>query len=134
MNFFVGKAEYIDKTQEYFWEIVLESHSLVDSVLQIEKRLSQEFPQDQQYCFEDRLNQTIRTQCTAYARAYDNAMRGMVETRMQDAVEALGNIWYSAWVDAGQPDLTGEIVLLEEMIDEELEQQYRRGEAKGREH
>jgi hypothetical protein len=133
-DFFVGKAEYIDETQDYFWDIVLESHSLVDSVLQIEKRLSLEFPQDQQYCFEDRLNQTIRTQCRAYARAYDEAMRGMVEERMRDAVEALGNTWYSAWVDAGQPDLTREIVLLEEMIDEDLEQRYRSGEAKGREH
>ena len=30
----------------------------------------------------------------------------MIEKRMQDAILALGNIWYSAWIDAGQPDLS----------------------------
>jgi len=32
-------------------------------------------------------------------------MDGMVETRMQDAIHAIGSFWMSAWIDAGQPDL-----------------------------
>jgi hypothetical protein len=30
----------------------------------------------------------------------------MVERRMRDAILAFGSIWYTAWVDAGQPDLS----------------------------
>jgi len=29
----------------------------------------------------------------------------MVERRMQKAVLAVGSIWFTAWVDAGQPNL-----------------------------
>lgn len=29
----------------------------------------------------------------------------MVERRMRTAILAVGSYWYSAWVDAGQPDL-----------------------------
>jgi hypothetical protein len=32
-------------------------------------------------------------------------MNGMVERRMRAAILAVGSIWYTAWVDAGQPDL-----------------------------
>ncbi len=104
-DLFTGKADYIDNPKEYFWEIVLTSHRLVDSVLSIEKRLSRTFPEDQQYCFDERLNRTIRTQCEAYARAYQEAMNGMVENRMRSTIHAVASCWYTAWVDAGQPDL-----------------------------
>lgn len=29
----------------------------------------------------------------------------MVQKRMRSAILAVGSYWYSAWVDAGQPDL-----------------------------
>jgi hypothetical protein len=32
-------------------------------------------------------------------------MKGMVERRMRAAILSVGSYWYSAWVDAGQPDL-----------------------------
>jgi hypothetical protein len=103
-DFFVGKAVYISNPAEFFWNTVLESNALVDSVLMIERRLRQEFPSDQQYCFDDRLDATVRTQCREYAWAYQQQMNGMVEQRMRQAVRAIGSAWYSAWVDAGQPD------------------------------
>ena len=31
---------------------------------------------------------------------------GMIERRMREAIIAVGSIWYTAWVDAGQPDLS----------------------------
>ena len=104
-DFFVGPAVYWEQPQDVFWETVLTSHLLVDSVLQIERRLSEQFPRDQQYCYEERLDNTIRTQCAEYARAYHEAMKGMVEERMRRSVLAIGSSWYTAWVNAGQPDL-----------------------------
>src|SRR5690606_35630243 len=85
-DFFVGKAVYISNPSEFFWNTVLESNALVDSVLVIERRLRAEFPSDQQYCFDDRLDATVRTQCREYARAYQQQMNGMVEQRMRQAV------------------------------------------------
>ena len=104
-DFFVGKAQYIQSPRDYFWNIVLSSHRLVDEVLQVEKELSRTFPPDQQYCFEERLGATVRTQCRAYAEAYRQRLAGQVERRMRAAILAVSSSWYTAWADAGQPDL-----------------------------
>lgn len=104
-SFLVGKAEKIDKPLTYFWKIVKESHDLLEDVLDIEKELTQTYPDDQQLCYDERLDRTIRTQCPEFARAYHERLNGMVEARMQDAIHAIGSVWFSAWVDAGQPKL-----------------------------
>ena len=136
-DFFVGKAEYIKDPVEYYWNIVLESHRLVYDVLDIEKALSKSFPEDQQYCFEERMERTIRTYCTDYARAYADAMKGMVERRMRESIQSIGSAWYTAWVDAGQPtfeDVRGTLTPAEQAAFERLEREFRLGGAKGRVH
>ncbi len=137
-DFFVGKASYFENKRSNFWKIVLDSHSYVDSVLLIEKKMSLTFPSDQQYCFDDRLGLTIRTQCRDYARAYSNRMQDMVQQRMQASIQSVGSAWLTAWIDAGQPDISKFLLALpsaEEIKDEEnLEKAYKSGSIKGREH
>ncbi len=136
-DYFVGKANYIEDKQAYFWDVVLKSHSLVDSVLLIEKELSKSFAQDQQYCYDDRGNVLTRTYCKEYARAYSERMGGMVEERMRNAILAIGSSWYTAWVDAGQPDLPGFGVDEQEIKtkeDLEVEKAFEAKKIKGRQH
>jgi len=136
-DFFVGRAEYIEDKTEYFWNIVLESHSHVEDVLGIEKSLVESFPEDKQFCFDERNEFTVRIQCREFAKAYSNKMKGMVEARMVASVKALGNAWYTAWVDAGQPDLNflnNEMSEADKKEIEELEDSFRKGEIKGRTH
>ena len=102
----VGRAEYIEDVQEYSWDIIRHSHSLVDSVLGVEKRLSHTFTNYLQFCFEDTEVSTVRVQCEEYSRAYHDALGGMVEVQMRGSIKAVGSIWLSAWADAGQPDIT----------------------------
>ncbi len=102
---FVGKAEYIDDPKTLIWETILKSNSLVDSVLNVEKRLVEQFPKDQQQCFEERLDRTVSIQCEAFTRVFDKEMNGMVEERFVKTIHTLGSLWYTAWVDAGQPNL-----------------------------
>jgi len=137
-NSYVGKAAYIENPKDYFWDIVLTSHSYVDSVLAIEKRLSQTFPSDQQFCYDQRLGQTVRIQCQEYAAAYREAMGGMVESRWRATIKSIGSSWYTAWIDAGQPDLLKitqeKIPEREKELEEELDAAYRTGLPKGRKH
>lgn len=105
-DFFAGKADYIKDPQSFFWKIVYDSHQLLPAILEGEKWLSETFPKDNQFCYDERLGQTVRIQCREYARAYHDQMRGMVEERMRNAIQAIGSAWYTAWVNAGQPDLT----------------------------
>jgi len=103
-DYFTGPAAYIDDPSEFFWDIVLSSHMLLDQVLSGEKELAISYPSDRQYCYEERLGQMVRTQCEAYAKAYHEQQAGQVEARMRASILAVGSAWYTAWVDAGSPD------------------------------
>jgi hypothetical protein len=105
-SFFIGKADYIKNTADFFWKRVSESGAAADTVLSCERQLSNTFPGDQKYAFEDRNGKVIRQYSSAYARAYNDLMKGMVERRMRSSIYAVASFWYTAWVDAGQPNLT----------------------------
>jgi len=104
-SFFVGGAQYIDKPLQRAWQIVGHTYSLVDSVLLIEAQLNRKFAQNRKYVFERRNKLIIRTYSKTYSKAYHKALNGMVEKQMRASVILIGSFWYTAWVDAGQPNL-----------------------------
>lgn len=104
-DFWVGKAEYIADKQAFFWKTVMDSYALVDSVLEVEKALSEEWPPDKRFCVEWRNGVQVSLPCADYSRAYHDRLGGMVERRMRQSILAVSSIWYTAWVDAGRPDL-----------------------------
>ncbi|MGB8194817.1 MAG: zinc dependent phospholipase C family protein [Chitinophagaceae bacterium] len=104
-DFFIGKADYIASPGNFIWQRVLESAAAADSVLRIEKTLSQSFPPDKRFAFETRNNVVVKQYSTAYTLAYNNQLRNMVERRMRQSIYCVASFWYTAWVNAGQPDL-----------------------------
>jgi hypothetical protein len=104
-DFFIGKADYIKNPGDFIWQRVLESAAAADTVLLFEKELSKTFPADQKFSFEERNGVTIRQYSSAFTKAYDAMLNGMVERRMQQSIYAIASFWYTAWVNAGQPDL-----------------------------
>lgn len=104
-NFFIGKADYIEHPLNYAWARVLESARAADSVLSFEKALSKKFSPDQKYSFENRNGVVIRQYSTAYTLAFNNMLNGMVERRMKLSIYSVASFWYTAWLNAGQPDL-----------------------------
>jgi hypothetical protein len=106
-DFFVGKATYIKDPGEFIWARVLESAKASDSVLLFEKELTKQFSDDQKYAFEQRNNTVIRQYSSAFSIAYNKKLNGMIERRMRQSISAVASFWYTAWVNAGQPDLKG---------------------------
>lgn len=104
-DFFIGKAVFIKNPAEFIWSRILESAAAADTVLQLEKELSQQFPADGKFSYEERNGVTVRQYSSAYSNAYDDRLRGMIERRMQQSIFAVASFWYTAWVNAGQPDL-----------------------------
>lgn len=105
-DFFIGKAGYIQNPGGFIWKRVLESAAASDTVLRVEKELSKDFPSDQKFSFENRNGILIRQYSSGYTKAYDERLKGMVERRMRQAIYAVASFWYTAWVNAGQPDLS----------------------------
>jgi len=103
-DFFVGKAEYVPNPLQAAWKAVRDSHELVNAVLAEEKRLTEKMG-DKKYAFETKGRQTVKVYAPAFAAAYHRTLQGMVEQRMRAAIKMVGDLWFTAWVDAGQPDL-----------------------------
>ncbi len=104
-DFLIGKARYIPNMESFTWNIILESAGAVDSVLKIEKQVSASLPATAKYGFEWRNQQVVRQYAAGYTRAYNQALKGMVERRMRQAIQAVADCWYTAWINAGQPSL-----------------------------
>jgi len=103
-DFFVGRSSYVDNPQLEAWRAIEASHREVDSVLLQEKRLSAKFG-DKKYAYETKGKQTVRVYSVEYSKAYHALLANMVEQRMRAAIKMTGDFWFTAWVDAGQPDL-----------------------------
>ncbi|QHT66664.1 S1/P1 Nuclease [Rhodocytophaga rosea] len=104
-DFFSGTATYLTDTQETAWQSVAGSHMALDSVLRFEKELTKQFAEDKKYSFEQRGNITVRVYSQAFSKAYHRMLAGQVERRMKASIKMVSDFWYTAWVDAGQPDL-----------------------------
>lgn len=137
-DFFIGKAEYIKDPGVFIWNRVLESALAADSVLKFEKELSIQFPGDKKYAFETRNNVIIKQYSSAYSKAYNKKLNGMVERRMRQSIFAVASFWYTAWINAGQPDLSS---LSKQSFSEndlkefeDLNEKWQSGKIKGREH
>jgi hypothetical protein len=105
-NFYVGKATYEPDVSRRAWEAVFRAHAAVDSVLTEDRILSINHS-SKKYNYETRGKQTIRVFSEDYSRLYHQRLHGMVERQMRASIRMTADLWFTAWVDAGQPDLRG---------------------------
>jgi hypothetical protein len=110
-NFYTRNAVYINDVTSEIWRIIENSHSLVDSVLIIQRRLNSQFTADQVYqkdsngnMLKNKFNQSIYS--LAYAAKYHEMLNGMVENQLKLSITASSDFWYTAWVNGGKPNLT----------------------------
>jgi hypothetical protein len=103
-SFFVGGASYISDVQREVWKAVYQAAVQKDTVLLFERKIYQSMG-DEKFGFEERGKQTAKVVNERYARAYHQLLKGMVEKQMRASVKMTADLWYTAWIDAGQPDL-----------------------------
>ncbi len=101
------RAKYIaDKTEESFkW--VLESYLMVDSVLKCDLKAKEGLKPEEIYTVViDKNGRERQIYTPLYYERFKQALGDMVERRFEQTIERVASIWYSAWVDAGKPDLS----------------------------
>jgi hypothetical protein len=105
-DYFTGRARYVEKPLDLAWQTVKASNAAVDSVLKFEAQLNSSYSPDKKYSFENRGATMMKVYSKEYTEDYDNMISGMVERRMRAAIITVGSLWYTAWVNAGKPDLS----------------------------
>ena len=76
-------------------------------MLLFERMLNEKFPSDQKYSYEQRGANMMKVYAYDYSEQYHKMLDGMVERRMKEAIISVGSFWYTAWVNAGMPNLKG---------------------------
>lgn len=104
-NYHVGKARYITNPLAEAFKICRSSFKSADTVLRVERTLNKSFPATQKYAVEKRGKRKVTVYSVAYSRAYHKQLRGMIQRQIRASILSAGSFWFSAWVDAGQPDL-----------------------------
>ncbi|MCF0068962.1 zinc dependent phospholipase C family protein [Dyadobacter sp. CY261] len=105
-DMWLGPASYRKDIAVDIWKVIESSHAAMDSVLLFERQLTAGFKPDQKYSFELRNNVLTRTQSREFSEKYHRMLAGQVERRMAASVQMVSDIWYTCWVNAGQPNLS----------------------------
>lgn len=105
-DLWIGQATYVNNISEVVWTAVNRAHTASDSVFLLERQLSESFAHDKKFSYEPRNNVLVRTYSEDFSRAYHELLKGQVQRQMRSSVEMVGNLWFTCWVNAGQPDLS----------------------------
>lgn len=108
-DFKTQPAKYIDDIPAETWKIVARSHSLVDTVLAADKEVRSRFTGDNIYK-KDSTGKTVMfynspVYSDQYASQFNAALHGMIEKQLRLSIYDVACFWYTAWVNAGKPDL-----------------------------
>ena len=103
-DFLVGRAEYLPQPQLTIWEGVFAANDLVDSVFLVETIATGAVGEAHKYGFEQRGRSLQQVYSKRYAGEYHDILP-RVEEQMQRSVKMIGDFWFTAWIEAGQPDL-----------------------------
>ncbi len=104
-NYYVGEAHYIDYPLSESWKIIRTSFASLDSVLNFERLLNEQFPKDKKFIGLKKGDKVFYDFSEEYSARYHLMLNHMVERQMRAAILAVGSFWYTAWVNAGKPDL-----------------------------
>ncbi|HWP81640.1 MAG TPA: zinc dependent phospholipase C family protein [Bacteroidota bacterium] len=99
-------ATYISDPLNFAFEVVLESYAKVDSVLNLDLKAREGIPEEELFKVTQRRGRTEYQLSDRYFQQYHELLNGMVENQMQRSIKAVASCWYTAWVDAGKPDLS----------------------------
>lgn len=105
-DLWLGTARYIENPATAIWNAVAVAHLACDSVLLFEKQLTEKWPEDKKYSHETRNGMLVRVYSNEFTTKYDQMIQGQVERQMKAAISMVGDLWYTCWINAGQPDLS----------------------------
>jgi hypothetical protein len=108
-DYYSGEARYIADIPLEIGNMIKTSNALADSLLNLDLELKKNIPTDllNKTLQKDTLNKVEKPVWSDdYARYYHEALKGMVERQIRKSIIETSSFWYTAWVNAGKPNLS----------------------------
>lgn len=101
------RAKYLSDPVKQIWKIIEHTHSLLPQMFATEIEVSKNFTDSTKYRWQVRWGKNRRFYSSAFAKAYSKALKNSINDRLIKSAGALSDFWYTAWVNAGRPNLSG---------------------------
>lgn len=99
------RATYISDPGKTAWEAIMRAHLLVDDMLKKEIEASKGFTDSTKYRMQVRRGREVRYYTSEFAKAYGKLLGNSINEQLIYSANMIADFWYTAWVDAGKPDL-----------------------------
>ncbi|HNY76434.1 MAG TPA: zinc dependent phospholipase C family protein [Bacteroidales bacterium] len=135
-NLFVGRAKYISKPTDEFWNWIRNGYLQSDTVLNVFSYIMKQYTPSEIYTLEDRNNIVIKQYSREFINDFNAMLQNMVERNFRKSVLDVASFWYTAWVNAGQPNLDilddKDFLANQKKEEEELDYMWKHGKPLGR--
>jgi hypothetical protein len=99
------KARYISNTEEAIWKAIQQSFTLLNDVFKQETEATRLFTDSTKYRIQIRNGREVKYYTTAFAKEYSKRLGNTINTQLLRSSELVADFWYTAWVNAGKPNL-----------------------------
>ncbi len=100
------KAKYIKNPLTEIWKTIKHTNQFLDGVFKEEINASVGFTEERKFKRSERFGQMRKNFSSEFAKAYAERLGSTVNDQLLLASKTTANFWYSAWVNAGKPDLS----------------------------
>ncbi|MEA5257385.1 zinc dependent phospholipase C family protein [Arcicella aquatica] len=100
------KAKYIKDPLAEIWAKIAATNKLLDGVFKEEINASVGFPDERKFKRSERFGQMRKNYTGEFAKAYGERLGNTINNQMLLSSESVADFWYTAWVNAGKPDLS----------------------------
>lgn len=102
------RAKHLASPAETIWKIMAHTHALTPEVFAKEIEVSKQFTDtSRKYRWEVRWGKNRRFYSKEFAIAYNKALAPTINHQIIASANAIADFWYTAWHNAGKPDLAG---------------------------
>jgi len=99
------KVVYIKDKAVVIRNAIQRAHNLLPEMFEKEKEVAKNFPGNSKYEETVRYGKKAIVYTDAFAKQYAAALGSTINDQLNNSANMVADFWYTAWVDAGKPDL-----------------------------
>jgi hypothetical protein len=99
------KATYLKNPAQALWKDIRHANALLPDMLAKEKLVSDQFTPETKYKTQMYYGRETKMYTKEFALAYAKELGPTVNAQLIEASNLIADFWYTAWINAGKPDL-----------------------------
>ncbi len=100
------KAKYLSDPEQAVWDCIRRAHKLLPDVFGKEIEATKQFVDTTKFRTQIRRGKEVKSFTSAFAKSYSKLLGQTINDQLLNSARMIADFWYTAWVDAGKPELS----------------------------